>query len=53
MTRRQRAVFEAARAAYDGRQPVSRRQATEWEALRRADARYAATRGVRKPLRRA
>lgn len=51
MTRRQRAVQAAARAAYDGRQPTSRREAAEWEALRRGNARFGAQRAVRAALR--
>jgi hypothetical protein len=53
MTRRQKAIQAATRAAYDGRQAGSRREAAEWEALRRADHAYGATRGVRRPLHRA
>lgn len=50
-TRRARAVVAAVRAAATGQGARSRGEAMDRQALRRADERFAATRGVRKPLR--
>jgi len=50
-TRRSRAVAAAARAAAAGRGARSQGEAIDREGLRRADEKYAATRGVRRPMR--